>query len=339
MIPVSFDPVQRRHAPALELHNGGFVAHAETPARADDVLATVLAAGHPVPAPVDHGMGALERVHSAEYLAFLAAAHGDWLAAGRTGDAVPYVFPVTGRRPLALDRIDARLGRYAFDAGTPIGAGTWDAAYAGAQVALSALQPLLDNGIRASFALCRPPGHHAGADYCGGYCYLNNAAIAAQSVIDAGRRVAILDIDYHHGNGTQDIFWDRGDVFYASVHADPATDYPFYWGHADEIGTGEGAGTTLNLPLAHGTAFPAFRDAQTTALDAIAAFAPGLLVVSFGADTWAHDPISHFALETADYPALAREIAARGWPTVVLMEGGYAVGALGANVAGFLGGF
>jgi acetoin utilization deacetylase AcuC-like enzyme len=135
--------------------------------------------------------------------------------------------------------------------------------------------------------LCRPPGHHAGADYLGGYCYLNTAAIAAQAARDAGcARVAILDIDYHHGNGTQDIFWERGDVFYASLHADPATDYPFFWGHADEAGTGDGAGATLNLPLPQGTTLDAFRRAQGSALEAIARFRPELLVVSFGADTW-----------------------------------------------------
>jgi acetoin utilization deacetylase AcuC-like enzyme len=152
-------------------------------------------------------------------------------------------------------------------------------------------------------------------------------------------RVAILDIDYHHGNGTQDIFWDRGDVFYASIHADPATDYPFYWGHADEIGEGEGRGTTLNLPLPQGAGLEPFRRAQGVALEAITRFVPDLLIVSLGVDTWEGDPISHFKLTTADYAVLARDIAGCGWPTVVAMEGGYAVDALGANVASFLGGF
>ena len=195
-------------------------------------------------------------------------------------------------------------------------------------------------GERAAFALCRPPGHHAGRDYLGGYCYLNTAAITAQAALDAGsRRVAILDVDYHHGNGTQDIFWERGDVFYASIHADPATDYPFYWGHADEVGEGEGRGATLNLPLPQGSGLEPFRRAQRVALEAIARFAPDLLIVSFGADTWEGDPISHFKLTTPDYAVLGRDIAACGWPTVVVMEGGYAVDALGVNVASFLGGF
>jgi acetoin utilization deacetylase AcuC-like enzyme len=174
----------------------------------------------------------------------------------------------------------------------------------------------------------------------GGYCYLNAAAIVAQAARDAGRaRVAILDIDYHHGNGTQDIFWERGDVFFASLHADPATDYPFYWGHADEVGEGDGRGATLNLPLPQGTTIEPFRRGMGQALEAIARFGPELLVVSFGADTFEGDPISHLKLRTADYAVLGRDVAASGWPTVVVMEGGYAVDALGTNVAGFLGGF
>lgn len=330
-----FDPRQSLHAPAKEMWNGRFVDYAEVPARADAIRAAIGGAE----CPPDEGDAAILAVHDADYCAFLRKAPVMWRAAGRDGDAIPYVFPVVGRRPLALTRIDALLGRHAFDATTPITPDTWTAAYASAQGALAATRAVLA-GDRAAFALCRPPGHHAGADYCGGYCHLNVAAIAAQAARDAGvARVAILDIDYHHGNGTQDIFWRRGDVFYASVHADPATDYPFYWGHADERGVDDGEGATLNLPLAQGTAIDPFRAAQARALDEIARFAPGLLVVSFGADTWAGDPISRFALTTADYALLARDIAACGWPTAVVMEGGYAVDALGANVASFLGGF
>ncbi len=330
-----FAPAQLTHAPARELHNGGFTAYAETPARAAAILTTIGGAEQ----PADRGEAPILAVHDAGYVQFLKDAPALWQAASRPGDAIPYAFPIVGRRPLNLTRIDALLGRYSFDATTPITRDSWTASYASAQTALAATHAVL-SGERAAFALCRPPGHHAGADYCGGYCHLNTAAIAAQAARDAGRaRVAILDIDYHHGNGTQDIFWTRGDVFYASVHADPATDYPFYWGHADETGEGDGAGTTLNLPLAHGTTLDPFRRAQAEALDAIAHFAPDLLIVSFGADTWDGDPISRFALQTADYTVLARDIAAGGWPTVIVMEGGYAIDALGRNVASFLGGF
>ncbi len=330
-----FDDRQRAHAPAQELHNGGFTTYAEMPARVDAILAAL----GPVETPPDRGETAILAVHSPAYVAFLKDAARLWREAGRTGDAIPYAFPIRARRPLDLTRIDALIGAHSFDATTPITPDTWAASYGSAQSAVAATQAVLD-GEPAAFGLCRPPGHHAGADYCGGYCHLNTAAIAAQAARDAGvARVAILDIDYHHGNGTQDIFYERADVFYASVHADPKTDYPFYWGHADETGDGEGLGATLNLPLPHGTAIDAFRAAQTTALDAIAAFDPELLVVSFGADTWEGDPISHFALTTPDYAVLAGDIAARGWPTAIVMEGGYAVDALGHNVASFLRGF
>ncbi|MBB4152477.1 acetoin utilization deacetylase AcuC-like enzyme [Sphingomonas jinjuensis] len=330
-----FAPAQLTHAPIRELHNGGFTAYAEVPSRAEAILAAIGGAH----LPEERGEAPILAVHDAGYVAFLKEAPAMWRDAGRPGDAIPYAFPVVGRRPLTLDRIDALMGRYSFDATTPITPDSWTSSYWSAQTALAATHAVLD-GERAAFALCRPPGHHAGADYCGGYCHLNTAAIAAQAARDAGvERVAILDIDYHHGNGTQDIFWTRGDVFYASLHADPRSDYPFYWGHADETGEGEGAGTTLNLPLPQGTDGAAFRAAQARALDAIAAFAPGVLVVSFGADTWKGDPISRFSLETADYRVLAEDIAARGWPTVIVMEGGYAVDALGANVASFLAGF
>ncbi|WP_010161642.1 histone deacetylase family protein [Sphingomonas sp. PAMC 26617] len=330
-----FSPAQLAHAPAQELHNGGFTAYAETPSRAETILAAIGGAE----TPEDRGDAAIRAVHTDDYLAFLREGPARWAAAGRPGDAMGYVWPVVGRRSLRIDRVDGQIGRYSFDASTPLTAQSWGSAYGSAQSALAATQAVL-GGERAAFALCRPPGHHAGADYYGGYCYLNTAAIAAQAARDAGRqRVAILDIDYHHGNGTQDIFWDRGDVFYASIHADPVSDYPFYWGHADETGDGEGAGATLNLPLPQGAGLAPFRRAQDQALEAIARFAPDLLVVSFGADTWESDPIAHFKLTTDDYAVLARDIAACGWPSVIAMEGGYAVDALGRNVVSLLSGF
>ncbi|WP_277969771.1 histone deacetylase family protein [Sphingomonas echinoides] len=330
-----FSPGQLAHAPAQELHNGGFTAHAETPSRAETILRAIGGAE----IPQDRGDATIRAIHHDDYLAFLRDGPARWTAAGRPGDAMGYVWPIVGRRSLKLERIDGQVGRYSFDTSTPLTAESWEAAYWSAQSVLAATESVLD-GDRAAFALCRPPGHHAGADYYGGYCYLNTAAIAAQAARDAGRqRVAILDIDYHHGNGTQDIFWDRGDVFYASVHADPARDYPFYWGHADETGAGAGQGTTLNLPLPQGSGLAPFRRAQAQALDAIAKFAPDLLVVSFGADTWEGDPIAHFKLTTDDYALLARDIADCGWPSVIAMEGGYGVDALGANVASLLSGF
>ena len=330
-----WDPRQLDHAPALEFHNGRFEPCAETPARAQAIVDAL--SGTELPG--DFGDTPILRVHPADYVEFLKSVHSDWIAAGRDGDAIPYTFPVARRRSLRLDRIDARLGRYGYDTCTPIAAGNWTTAYWSAQSALSGLEAVL-GGDRAAFALCRPPGHHAGADYYGGYCFLNTAAIAAEAAIAAGRsRIAILDIDYHHGNGTQDIFYARSDVFFASIHADPATDYPFYWGHSNEKGEGEGDGATLNLPLPRGTRMPEFVSALDQALEAIGRFAPDLLICSFGADTYAGDPISHFSIETGDYPVIARRIAAMDLPTLIVMEGGYAVDALGRNVAAFLSGF
>ena len=334
-VKLFFDERQCAHSPERELHNGEWAPAAETAERPRSILRQATD-----PEPVrDFGMAPLLAVHDAGYLAFLEQAHDEWLAAGRKGDAIGYTFPVVHRRPLKSVRIDAKLGAYSYDAGTPIAAGTWESAYWSAQCALSGAQGLAA-GERYAFALCRPPGHHAGRDYMGGYCYLNNAAIAARHAQSMGLGpVAVLDIDYHHGNGTQDIFYADSGVFFCSIHADPATDYPFYWGWADERGVGDGEGATLNLPLPRGTDGAAYRPALERALDAIAAWGAGLLILSFGADTHSSDPICGFALEREDYTALAGAIAALGIPTLVVMEGGYAVDDLGRNVASFLSGF
>ena len=326
-----FDCRQLAHAPTQELHNGAFVPYAEHPGRAEAILAAI-GTHEPV---VDHGEPPLLAVHSQDYLSFLWSAYQDWRAAGRPGDAAGYVWPVVGRRRLRLERIDARLGLYSFDASSPIAEGTWEAAYWSAQTALTGLDAVL-GGERSAFAFCRPPGHHSGGDYLGGYCYLNNAAIAAEAAVSAGRRVAILDVDYHHGNGTQDIFYDRGDVLFVSIHADPRIDYPYFWGHADETGEGEGEGANLNLPLPRGTTIGDYLPALDRALQWIAGHGTDLIVVSFGADTYEGDPISFFRLGTAEYGVLAGRIAALDVPTLIVMEGGYAVDALGANVAEFL---
>ncbi|WP_077148520.1 histone deacetylase family protein [Sphingopyxis sp. KK2] len=330
-----FDDRQAAHAPTRELHNGEFVAYAENVERSRSIVAA-LRDWQPVR---DFGREPLLAVHDADYVAFLERAYDSWLAAGRTGDAIGYSFPVVRRRPLAFDRIDAEIGAYSFDASTPIAAGTWASAYWSAQCALTALDALRDGALHA-FALCRPPGHHAGRDYMGGYCYLNSAAIAARRAQALGLGpVAILDVDYHHGNGTQDIFYDDGDIFFASIHADPVTDYPFYWGHADERGESAGEGATLNLPLPRGTDGAAYRPALEAALGAVSDWGARCLIVSFGADTFSGDPISSFKLERGDYGEMASTISGLNLPTLIVMEGGYAVGDLGANVAAFLAGF
>ena len=330
-----WDDRQRTHAPAGEFFNGAMHPPAEHLGRVDAILQAI----GPTAAPGDAGLEPILRVHSADYVEFLRTAHDRWRAAGRGGDAFPYTFPVVGRRTLKLGRIDALLGRHSFDTSTPIAERTWDAAYWSAQTAVAVIDAVL-GGERSAFALCRPPGHHSGADYLGGYSYLSNAAIAAEHAIASGRsRVAILDVDYHQGNGTQDIFYDRSDVAFVSIHADPAMDYPYYWGHADETGSGDGEGATLNLPVPRGTDWRSYEPALIRSLEWITSRQPELLIVSFGADTYKGDPISHFKLKTSDYAPMARRIASLGLPTVVVMEGGYAVDALGANVAEFLSGF
>ena len=333
---IFFDQRQADHAPLRELNNGEWMPYAES---ADRVHSIAHECGDPQPAR-DFGIDPILAVHDADYVAFLRTAHERWRAAGRAGDAIGYTFPVVRRRPLALERVDALIGAYSFDAATPIAEGTWDAAYWSAQSALTALDEIAAHGANSAFALCRPPGHHAGRDYMGGYCYFNNAAIAAQRADALGLGpVAILDVDYHHGNGTQDIFLGDPTVFFASIHADPATDYPFYWGHADERGEGAGTGTTLNLPLPRGSEWAAYSPALERALEAIGAWGAKFLIVSFGADTCAGDPISHFALTRSDFAVLGSAIAGYGLPTLVVMEGGYAVDELGRNVAAFLGPF
>jgi acetoin utilization deacetylase AcuC-like enzyme len=325
-----WDERQRSHAPAAEFFNGQLHPAAEHQGRVDAILGAIGS----TEAPADYGIEPILRVHSRAYVDFLREAFAQWRSAGRDGDAFPYTFPIVGRRPLNFDRIDASLGHFSFDTSTPIGERTWDAAYWSVQTALAALDAVLV-GEGAAFAFTRPPGHHAGRNYLGGYSYLNHAAICAEAALAAGKRsVAILDVDYHHGNGTQDIFAGREDVVFASIHADPRTDYPFFWGHADES-----RGNILNLPLPRDTEWAGYGDALTQALDWIERSRPRLLIVSYGADTHEADPISHFKLKTSDYAPMARRIASLEVPTLIVMEGGYAVDALGANVAAFLEGF
>ena len=253
---------------------------------------------------------------------------------------LPSVWPVRGfRHDVEPDNFAAQMGLYSFDAGTPLTSGSWVAARTGAACALSAARAVASGETHSAFALSRPPGHHAGADFFGGYCFLNNAALAAQTLREAGHtRVAVLDVDYHHGNGTQSIFYERSDVFTTSLHGDPRTEYPFYLGHADERGAGAGLGHNLNLPLPRGTQFGAWRQALHTALAAVQNHAPQALVVSLGVDTFEGDPISGFGLRSGDYAQVGQDIAAAlgSLPTVFVFEGGYAVDEVGLNVVNLL---
>jgi acetoin utilization deacetylase AcuC-like enzyme len=282
-------------------------------------------------------------IHPARYLDFLKGAWAEWVAldpANAARDALPSVWPVrTLRSDVLPANFAARMGLFSMDAGTPLTSGTWVAARAGADCALSAAKAVA-GGTRSAFALTRPPGHHAGADFFGGYCFLNNAALAAQYLRDQGvPRVAVLDLDYHHGNGTQAIFYDRPDVYFTSIHGDPCTEYPFYLGYADEMGAGAGLGANRNLPLPRGADFLQWRQALTQALDDIRTFGAAALVVSLGLDTFEGDPISGFKLRSADYLQVGADLARANLPTVLVFEGGYAVAELGINTVNVLDAF
>ena len=323
-----------------ELIDGKLVPCFEMPRRADIILARLrdVGLGEVVP-PAELGLDPVRRVHKANFVEFLRTAWDTWVAAHATYDALPLNWMTHGMRAIEPDAIDGKLGYFSFDAGTPITAGTWRAITAAANVALTG-QKLIAEGARVVFALCRPPGHHAGTDFYGGYCFLNNAAIAAQAFRNAGAaHVAILDVDYHHGNGTQEIFYARDDVLTLSIHADPKQEFPYFAGHADETGAGKGEGFHLNLPLRWGAAWDRYRPALETAMRRIHDFGPDALVVSLGVDTFEHDPISKFKLKHADYPAIGGMIAAAKRPTLFVMEGGYAIDALGVNAVNVLSGF
>lgn len=373
-----------QHDGRFAILGGEAVACADTPGRVDAVLAELARRGlgrivtpHGVP------LVSLERIHAPRYLHFLRSAWSAWMAldtrhAGR--DILPWIWPGPGAQRCDARRSDARglfepddfgarLGYYAGDSATPLTAGTWTAAKTGADCAVNAAHALR-LGEPVTFALTRPPGQHAGADYFGGACFLNNAALAAQHLLDDGlQRVAILDLAYWHGNGTQDIFYERGDVLFVSIHADPHVSYPFYAGYAGETGAGSGLGCTVNLPLAREAGAAHWFAALETACLRLAAFGPQALVVSLGVDTsGAAQPFAppaaassasapalaagspagaapagrsapHFGLSGADFLRAGERLAYLHLPTVFVLEGGGAGAELGVGVVNVLEGF
>lgn len=305
------------------------------------ILARIEAAGlGPVDPPAEHGLDPVRRVHSDDYLDFLATAWDRWRAEGNRGEAIPSVWPSRRMPGTGAPRaIDGALGWFALAGETSISGGTWEAAQAAADVAVSAAD-VVARGARAAFALCRPPGHHAAQDMYGGYCFLNNAAIAAQRMRDGGaRRVAVLDVDFHHGNGTQAIFYHRADVFFASLHGDPTFEFPHFLGYAEETGAGAGEGFNANYPLPPGTDFAAWSAALEHACARIATYAPDALVVSLGVDTFLGDPISSFRLTSEDFRTYGIRLERLKLPTLFVMEGGYAVAEIGLNTVNVLQGF
>ena len=336
MLTIYSDDHQLHHSMS-ELSDGQLGPSVECPKRADNVLESMRQASlGEIIGPDIFGLDPVLRVHDARFVEFLQEAWDLWSAEGHDFDAVPISSAVRGMRQIEPDTIDGKLSYFSFDADSAITSGTWRATSSAVNVALTGAARL-QAGERCVFSLCRPPGHHASFDFFGGYCYLNNAAIAAQHLRDQGaRKVAILDVDYHHGNGTQSIFYKRDDVLFVSIHGDPAQEYPFFLGRSDETGEGAGKGFNANYPLRWQSTAKAWFDALGKGCALIADYAPDFVIISLGLDTYIEDPISQFRLTTNDYLQLGSRIAKLGVPMLFVLEGGYAVDAIGTNAANVL---
>ncbi len=329
------DARQSAHDPKHFMANGVIQPNPETPERIDVLRQAAQAAGADFIVPRDHGLAPIAAIHSPRYLQFLKTIHARWShVAGASDEVIPNIHP-NGRGCTYPDSPVGQAGFHQADTACPIGANTWGAAYWSAQSALSAADLLID-GERSAYALCRPPGHHAFADQAGGFCFLNNVAIAAEYLRRQGLRAATLDVDVHHGNGTQGIFYDRADVLTVSIHADPATFYPFHWGHAHEHGAARGLGYNLNLPLPRASATATFLDALDTALDRVRINGTEVLVVAVGLDAHEDDPFKALKVTTAGFADIGARIAALGLPVLHIQEGGYLQAALGDNLTSYL---
>jgi acetoin utilization deacetylase AcuC-like enzyme len=341
---VFYSDTHQRHSPPFEVFDGGVrTPYLETPERAFRVLTALQQPWAHITAPSDFGLEPVLAVHDNDYVQFLATAWAEWLETGPELESapdrsalLPATFALRGQQHPAASLL-GRAGYYMMDLSAPIVEGTYSAALASASCALSAASAI-SNGERAAFALCRPPGHHAGRSHCGGYCYLNNASIAANWLSSMGK-VALLDIDYHAGNGTQEIFYERGDVLTISIHADPDVEYPYFAGYAEERGAGPGQGFHHNFPLASGTGDADYLAVLDEALALISEFSPLHLVISAGMDIYAADPLGRIKVSSEGIAGIGRRIAALDIPAAIVMEGGYNNAALGRNMRGFLEGF
>ena len=313
-----------------DIHHVRERGYVEAPVRVPAILAalepTGLFARRP---PRRYALRHIEAVHQPELVRYLQRACRG-MPAGRA--LYPYVFPLRNRHRPPVER-SVLAGYYCIDTFTPITRNAFPAARGAVDCALTAADAMLD-GAPFAYALVRPPGHHAEVRSFGGFCYFNNAAIAAQHLCAHGK-VAILDLDYHHGNGQQDIFWHRGDVFTVSLHGHPRFAYPYFSGFADERGEGEGEGANLNLPLPERLDGAGYRRALVRALAAVSTFAPRFLVVALGVDPAKGDPTGTWSLGAADFRGNGELVRGLGLPTLVVQEGGYRTRTLGSNVAAF----
>jgi acetoin utilization deacetylase AcuC-like enzyme len=326
------------HCGLLDPRGDEWQLSAECPDRANNVLKVIRDQGFgTLMDPMEFGEDKFTRIHAPDYVQFLKDVWPAWLASDEKGaNARPDTFVGACMRHADTECIAGKLGRYSFDSTSPFVEGSWQAIRTSANIALTGAD-LLKGGERQVFALCRPPGHHATANYCGGYCYLNNNSLAVQSLLDGGaKKVAVLDVDYHHGNGTQSIFYARNDVLTISLHADPRLEYPYFLGYADEPGDGAGHGFNVNYPLPFGTDWKQYKAALDDAIKQVQRFEPDALVVALGLDTFAGDPTTHFGIETEDYLQMGMAIASLGLQTLVVLEGGYSVEHIGWNTLKFL---
>jgi acetoin utilization deacetylase AcuC-like enzyme len=332
-----FHPSQLKHHPRTYLSRGQMRTPQEIPERALRLVEASKNLGFDVREPADFGSAPLAAVHGEKYLRFLEEAHREWKKVpAEWGDEVMSNIYVRENNPLR--GVLGQAARYLADGSCPIGADTYESAYWSAQSALAGAKAII-GGEREAYALCRPPGHHARAEAAGGFCYLNNAAIAAQALRAKYGRVAVLDTDMHHGQGIQEIFYDRGDVLYVSIHGDPTNFYPVVAGFDDERGTGEGKGCNLNLPMPHGSAEDVFFDSLNKAKDALDQFKPDALVLALGFDIYKDDPQAMVAVTTEGFGKLGATIGALKLPTLIVQEGGYHIDTLEANARAFFEGF
>jgi len=334
---VFYSETHHKHEPPFEVFDGGLrTPYMENADRMDKILSALYETDWAeINEPKGFGLEPICAVHDKDYIDFLASCWTEWLAseARDKSTLLPATFALR-RHPQKPTSILGRAGYYIMDLSACIVEGTYQAALASVNCALSAAEVVADRE-HIAFALCRPPGHHAGKDYAGGYCFINNASVAANWLSSKGK-VALLDIDYHCGNGTQDIFYERDDVFTISIHADPDFEYPHYWGYAEETGTGQGLGFHKNFPLEKGTDNVRYLSALEKALSLIRKFEPKHLVVSAGMDIYADDPLGTIKVTTDGIGEIGKRIASLGLPTVVVMEGGYANAVLGTNIVSFL---
>ncbi len=338
---VIYSEDHRLHFPQAELSGGQFVTPFERPSRVEYVLNRLRERKLvDIVAPDAVDMAPVRALLDPGYLTFLQTVWQEWKAEGMAGEVIAANVPARG---MHMDRIpqniDGKVGYYCHASETAMTQGTWAAALASVSCAQTA-QRHVAAGANSAFALCRPPGHHATADQYGGYCFINNAAVVADMFRTSGAgRVAVLDIDFHHGNGTQSLFYDRADVMFASLHGAPQETYPYYLGYADETGRGTGEGFNLNYPMTAGTGYGLWSQALDDAIAKITAWGAEALVVSLGVDAYKDDPISFFKLESDDFTDAGRRIGRMKLPTVFCMEGGYAIEAVGINTVNVLEGF